>query len=129
MTRLFAGTPFDIPPRCEICDASVDDCRCTDAEKEAFAEQQRRAAAKKSPQSQTATLRREKRKGGRMVTVVTGLAAEANDLGELATTLQSSIGAGGTVRSDPDRIEIQGDHVSAVADGLKNVGYKVRLPN
>ena len=129
MTRLFAGTPLDIPPRCEICDALVDECRCSDADKAAFAEAQRRAASRKSPSSQTANLRREKRKGGRMVTVVTGLAAEANDLRDLASVLQSSIGAGGTVKSDPDRIEIQGDHAAAVADVLKNVGYKVRLPN
>src|SRR6056297_2970380 len=106
MTRLFAGTPFDIPPECDDCGKPETECVCTPQQKAAAQADRDRQAALLPPQSQTATVGVQKRKGGRKVTVVTGLAANANDLRDVLTRLQSRCGSGGTVKHD--EIELQG---------------------
>lgn len=133
MTRLFAGTQFDIPPTCDLCGKLEAECGCTAAEKQALAEQQakeqqeqERLALRRPPSKQTARVRVEKRKGNRKATVISGLTHEANDLPALLANLQSACGAGGTVKSDPDLLELQGDQVFAVTQKLKEIGYKVK---
>ena len=126
MTRLFAGTPFDIPPRCGVCGELESECRCTPAEKAAAEETKRREAARLPPGKQTARVSVQKRKGGRIVTVVQGLTAEANDLPELLTRLKNACGAGGTVRAEEDEVEIQGDHAKRVREALAAIGYRVK---
>jgi translation initiation factor 1 len=125
MSRLFAGTPFDIPPTCELCGKSVDDCTCTDAEKEAAEAERQREAARLPPEKQRAKVRLEKRKGGRKVTVVAGLTAEANDLPALLTQLQADCGTGGTVKAKEDLLELQGDHVDQVRESLSKIGFRL----
>ena len=79
---LFAGTPFDRPPHCERCDKLDAECTCPP-----------QAAARKPTNKQTATLAVEKRKKGKVVTVIRGLAAADNDLPTLLTQLKNSCGA------------------------------------
>lgn len=125
MTRLFAGTPFDIPPKCDLCGSLESECSCTTEEKSAAAAERERLARRQPPEEQTARVSIQKRKGGRQVTVVDGLTAEANDLPDLLTRLQAACGTGGTVKAKEDRVELQGDHVANTRSTLKSIGYRV----
>ncbi len=111
--RLFEGTPFDRPPHCEKCGELEDACVCPPPVKEL-----------KPSNKQTARIAVEKRKQGKLVTVVRGLASADNDLPALLTRLKSTCGAGGTLKDET--LEIQGDHVDQIASLLKDIGYKVR---
>ena len=116
MTRLFAGTAFDRPPRCETCGALESDCKCPPA-----VPPQRVLTP---PEKQTARLAVEKRKRGKMVTIIRGLDPDANDLPELLTKLKTACGAGGTIHDDT--IEIQGKQLDRIQAELQKIGYKVR---
>ena len=126
MTRLFAGTPFDIPPVCEDCGNPESECVCTPAEKADAEARRRRAADRLPPEKQTARVSVQKRKGGRKATVVEGLTAKANELPELLTKLQAACGSGGTVKPKEDLIEIQGDHSDQIRRTLTEIGFKVK---
>ena len=68
------------------------------------------------------TLRLERRKSQRLVTVVGGLPGTASEVAALARELRSSCGAGGTVK---DRtVEIQGDQRSRVESVLAARGLR-----
>ena len=116
MTRLFAGTPFDRPPRCEHCQELETDCQCPPL---VLPERERIP-----PQKQTAKLSVEKRKRGKMVTVIRGLDPDDNDLPELLTQLKTKCGAGGTIQEDA--VEIQGKHIDRLRTELQAIGYKVK---
>jgi translation initiation factor 1 len=113
--RLFAGTPFDQPPTCRQCENLQEDCTCpsTPAEVQLI-----------PPALQTAHLCVEKRKQGKMVTVIRGLPADGNDLARLVTELKSQCGAGGTVKGDV--LEIQGNHLDRVSEHLRLAGYRLK---
>ena len=125
MTRLFAGTQFDIPPTCDDCGKVESECECTAEQKAAKAAVKQREEDRLPPDQQTATVSAEKRKGGRVVTVISGLTARANDLPALLSQLQASCGTGGTVKAKDDQIELQGDHVETIRAQLKQCGYRV----
>jgi len=76
------------------------------------------------PEKQTARLAVEKRKKGKVVTVVRGLPADENDLPELLGRLKAACGAGGTIKDD--LLEIQGKHLERVRALLGRIGYRVR---
>ena len=63
-------------------------------------------------------------RGGKGVTVITGLPLDAAALEALATQLKRSCGAGGAVRGD--RIEIQGEHRDRLVAELVKLGYDAR---
>ena len=111
--RLFEGTEFDRPPTCERCGELEEVCKCPPA-----------PAPKLAPSKQTARLSVEKRKKGKTVTVVRGLAAVGNELPELLKKLKSACGAGGTVKDD--ELEIQGNNLDRVRDELKKIGFHTR---
>lgn len=111
--RLFEGTPFDRPPRCERCDELEEECCC-----------EPEPAPLIPPGKQTARLAKEKRKKGKMVTVIRGLPIEGNDLPELLTKLKNSCGAGGSLKED--LLEIQGDQLDRVRQELLKMGFKVK---
>ena len=114
--RLFAGTPFDIPPRCERCGKLEAECHCPPPAP--------RAAPHIPPEKQTARLSVEKRKKGKVVTVVRGLAADENDLPSLLSQLKSQCGAGGAIQEDC--FEIQGEHLERIRAALQRIGYRVK---
>lgn len=126
MTRLFAGTPFDIPPTCDDCGKRESECVCTAAQKREADLRRQREAARLSPEKQTARVTLQKRKGGRMATVIEGLTDAANDLPALFKQLQLACGTGGTVKAQSDVIELQGDHVQKVRQHLQQLGYRVK---
>lgn len=111
--RLFEGTEFDIPPRCERCNELEADCQC-----EPIPE------PKLPPHEQTAKVKTEKRKRGKLVTIISGLARHECDLDDLLTTLKNYCGAGGTIKEDS--LEIQGDQLTRVREKLKELGFNVR---
>jgi translation initiation factor 1 len=108
--RLFAGTEFDRPPKCERCGKLEADCNCL--------------PEPKPPSKQTARVRLEKRSKGKSVTTIRDLDDTGQHLVGLLTNLKNHLGAGGTVQDGI--IEVQGDHVARVAEYLKREGYKVR---
>ncbi len=110
--RLFAGTEFDRPPRCEQCGELEEVCECPPEPKKQIA-----------PEKQTLRIGVEKRKKGKLVTVIRDLADE-NDHTQLFTDLKNSCGAGGAIKGDT--IEIQGDHHERLLNLLTNRGYKIR---
>jgi len=63
-------------------------------------------------------------RGGKGVTVVTGLPLDAAALEALATQLKRACGAGGAVRGD--RIEIQGEHRDRLLVELEKLGYEAK---
>ena len=112
MTRLFAGTPFDIPPRCDRCGELEEACKCEPL-----------APERMPAEKQSAKVRSDRRKHKRMVTVVWGLDSVACDLPNLLSKLKAACGSGGSLQDD--QIELQGDHVSRVKDELKKIGFKI----
>jgi translation initiation factor 1 len=138
MSRLFAGTSFDQPPRCPACGKPKPECRCLQ-----LPEKKKMSAAKKGetrlssglvlnpqtahpPEAQVARIRTEKRKGHRLVTLITGLDHPGNDLAALCTQLKQTLGTGGSVQ---DRtIELQGDQKTRAAHILEvDMGFKIRI--
>lgn len=112
---LFAGTPFDRPPHCPVCEKLEEACTCPPAEPE-----------RTPTEKQSLTLVLERRKNGKQVTVIRGLAPDT-DFIALLKELKSTCGSGGTLPADiPNAIELQGDHRPRLATHLKSRGYKVR---
>lgn len=64
-----------------------------------------------------------KHRGGKVVTVITGLPPA--QMAPLASELKRLCGTGGTVRDDT--VEIQGDHRDRLADVLRQKGFTVKL--
>jgi translation initiation factor 1 len=66
----------------------------------------------------------EKRKKGKVVTMVRGLSGEGNDLPALLTQLKTACGAGGTLKQD--ELEIQGRHCDRIRQVLAKIGYRIK---
>ncbi|WP_395685372.1 translation initiation factor Sui1 [Caenimonas koreensis] len=98
---------------CPVCRKPVAQCAC------------------KSNQAQAAAgdgivrvLRETKGRGGKAVTVVRGVPADAAGLVKLGQQLKTACGSGGTVKDGV--IEVQGDHCDKVIALLQAQGYKVK---
>jgi translation initiation factor 1 len=63
-------------------------------------------------------------RGGKGVTVITGLPLAPDALEQLAGTLKRSCGAGGAVRGD--KIEIQGEHRDRILAELMKLGFDAK---
>jgi len=68
--------------------------------------------------------RQTKGRGGKAVTVVTGVPLDATALAELGKKLKAACGSGGTVKDGV--IEVQGDHCDKLMDVLKAQGWTVK---
>jgi translation initiation factor 1 len=68
--------------------------------------------------------RESKGRGGKVVTLVKGLALEARALAALGKQLKAACGSGGTVKDGV--IEVQGDHCERVIEVLKTQGWTVK---
>ena len=66
-----------------------------------------------------------KGRGGKALTLVRGLALDAEALATLGKRLRTACGAGGAVKDGV--LEIQGDHRSRVADMLTQDGLRIKL--
>ena len=71
-------------------------------------------------------LRREtKGRGGKAVTVISGVPLATEELKALAKTLKQACGVGGAVKNT--EIEIQGDQRATLKTTLEKLGYTVKL--
>jgi translation initiation factor 1 len=110
--RLFTGTQWDQPPQCQRCGRPAGECTCPAHLK-----------GLKPPSEQTAKVSVEKRKKGKLVTVVRGLSPAESDLAALLTQLQTACGAGGSVQDNG--LEVQGDHAQRVRAFLQDLRYRL----
>jgi translation initiation factor 1 len=65
----------------------------------------------------------ERRRYGKMVTIVEGINANDIDINDLARQLKTKCAAGGTVKDG--NIELQGDHKRKVQDALVELGFNI----
>ena len=87
----------------------------------------RATASATAPQPATARVRVGREvagRGGKGVTVISGLTWDAAQLAELATRLKRLCGAGGAVKNG--RIEIQGDHRDRLVAELRRLGLPAK---
>ena len=100
---------------CPACRQPVASCRCASS------------VAREAPAGDgIARIRREVGgRGGKTVTVVTGLALDDVALAALSKRLKAACGTGGTVKSDA--LELQGDHREQVASLLASEGIRSKL--
>jgi translation initiation factor 1 len=66
-----------------------------------------------------------KGRGGKSVTLITGVPGSAADREQLATDLKRRLGTGGALKGDA--IEIQGDHRDRLLAELTAMGFRVKL--
>ena len=102
---------------CERCEQDVKTCACEpliEAKDEPEVE----------PSKQRLRVRSEKRKRGKLVTVVSGLKGPERQRQELLTQLKNRCGAGGTLNDD-QQIEIQGEQSERLRAELEQLGYRV----
>ncbi|HXZ05378.1 MAG TPA: translation initiation factor Sui1 [Ktedonobacteraceae bacterium] len=97
---------------CPTCGQPYNQCRCDQP-----------SIVKKSDGIVRVT-RDRKHRGGKTVTVITGVPASKEEITMLAQQLKKLCGSGGTVKDGV--IEIQGDHCEKVQAKLIELGYKVK---
>lgn len=98
---------------CPACGQPYKQCRCS----------QPSQPARKSD-GIVRVMRDRKQRGGKTVTVITGVTGSEADLSALAQQLKKLCGSGGTAKDG--NIEIQGDHCEKVMTKLTALGYKVK---
>jgi len=99
---------------CPGCGQPLAACACAQAKKSAVL-----------GNGQVEVARSTKGRGGKCVTLVTGVALDGEALALLGKQLRSRCGAGGTVKDGV--IEIQGDHRDMVLQALLQAGHQARL--
>jgi translation initiation factor 1 len=101
---------------CPTCGKSYKQCQCDKPAPD-------QASAKKND-GIARVMRDRKHRGGKTVTVITGIPASDDAIAALAQQLKKLCGSGGTVKDGV--IEIQGDHCDKVQAKLTELGYKVK---
>ena len=114
MAGLFDGIPLERPVTCERCGRSLDQCGCPRNKKGEVL----------LTKDQPARVRRERRAGGKLVTIISGLDACATDLPSLLKQFKAQFGAGGTINDEC--IELQGDHRDKLVEILQQMGYPAK---
>ena len=67
----------------------------------------------------------DKRRYGKVVTVIDGFETSGINIDELARALKTKCASGGTVKDG--RIELQGEHRKTVQETMKTMGYEVEV--
>src|SRR4029453_11961185 len=98
--------------RCLSCGKRLDRCAC--AEPRATPAPASRGAASEPRDGVVRLLRDRKGRGGKTVTLITGVRGSPAALTQLTSELKRQCGTGGTLRGDV--IEIQGDHRDRLRD-------------
>ena len=71
---------------------------------------------------QAITIRKDKKKFGKIVTIISGINSKDIDVKDLAKKLKSKFACGGTSKGGV--IELQGDHAEKVKQELIKLGFK-----
>jgi translation initiation factor 1 len=112
---LFDGTALERPVLCEQCGGDSKLCKCSPLPK---------SVVDTPPEKQTLKVRLDKRKRGKLVTVISGFTCASAQLHLTLSYLQSQCGAGGSI--DEQNIELQGDHTARVPTLLTTRGYRIQ---
>ncbi|MEA2056078.1 MAG: stress response translation initiation inhibitor YciH [Candidatus Thermoplasmatota archaeon] len=94
---------------CEVCGLPKELCVCEDIARE----------------QQKITIAVDKRRYGKMMTIVEGIDSHDLDINALVTKLKSKCACGGTIKGNI--IELQGDHRSKVKETLEQMGFTVEV--
>lgn len=97
---------------CPACGKPVSACAC------------RKAAARPAGDGVVRVRRETKGRGGKTVTVITGLPGDDDALKKLAGELKKRCGTGGTLKDGT--VEIQGDHAELLVAELQKRGFTVK---
>jgi translation initiation factor 1 len=73
-------------------------------------------------EDQEIIIKQEKKKFGKIVTLIQGMDPKEIDLKDLGKRLKSKFACGGTVKKGT--IELQGDHVEGIKSELTKLGFK-----
>lgn len=115
---LFDGTALERPVLCERCQQDVKICQCPP-----LVESPEEPSV--APEKQKLTIRVERRKRGKLATVISGLRGPTKDRDDLLTTLKNRCGSGGTLREG--NIELQGDQSENCRNLLLEAGYQAKI--
>jgi len=94
---------------CPACRKPLAECSC-------------KAASTPLGDGQVRVMLQTKGRGGKAVTLIKGLALDADALSALGKQLRSACGSGGTVKDGV--LEVQGDHCDRVMTELEIRGFK-----
>jgi translation initiation factor 1 len=94
---------------CEVCGLPKEICVCEDIARE----------------QQKITIAVDKRRYGKMMTVVDGINSHDLDIDALVTKLKKKCASGGTIKDG--KIELQGDHRAKVKETLEEMGFVVEV--
>lgn len=111
--RLVYSTESGRVMTCSTCGRPYKECRCAQS-----------AQPTRKSDGIVRVMRDRKQRGGKTVTVITGVTGDEAELSVLAQQLKKLCGSGGTVKDGT--IEIQGDHCEKVMARLVALGYKVK---
>lgn len=112
--RIVYSTESGRVDTCPRCGQSYKHCRCN----------QSAPSATKKSDGIVRVMRDRKQRGGKTVTVITGVMGSEAELTALGQQLKKLCGSGGTIKDG--NIEIQGDHCEKVMAKLTSLGYKVK---
>jgi len=90
---------------CPVCGLPKDLCVCSDIDKEVS----------------IVEIKTERRKYGKVYTLIIGLKGKKEDLKTIFKSLKSKLGCGGTINNGV--IELQGEHIDDVKKRLIELGY------
>jgi translation initiation factor 1 len=114
MPGLFDGTPLERPVTCDQCGEALGVCACPrDAEGRVV-----------HPKDQPIRVRRERRGGGKVVTIISGLTLQTADMAAMLKGFKTNFGTGGTLSDG--RLELQGDHRDKLVEMLRQRGYPAK---
>ena len=94
---------------CEVCGLPKEICVCEDIARE----------------QQKISIAVDKRRYGKMMTVVDGVNPNDVDINALVSKLKSICACGGTIKEG--KIELQGDHRTRVKETLEKMGFVVEV--
>lgn len=72
-------------------------------------------------EAQRISIKKDKRKFGKIITVIEGIDSKQINIKDIAKKLKSKFACGGTVKNNT--IELQGDHVSKTKQELIKMGF------
>jgi translation initiation factor 1 len=94
---------------CEVCGLPKEICVCEDIARE----------------QQKISIYVDKRRYGKMMTIIEGIDSHDLDIDSLITKLKSKCACGGTIKEG--KIELQGDHRTKVKDVLEKMGFTAEV--
>ena len=94
---------------CQVCGLPKELCACENIARE----------------QQLIVISSQKRRYGKLVTIVEGINENDINIEELARTLKTKCASGGT--SKDGRIELQGEHRKKVEQVMKDMGFQVEV--